>query len=135
MAKSKNTISNSDNLFETKIYSQLVEQLVRLQKIINLDNEQVKATINSLFTDLIYSKVEDSEILKELKKSKQTPKIIEMPDVLNNKYFLSQASKILGLLEVSKHWKEFEKLNSKLKKEKEPVEFDKILKAIMKVPK
>lgn len=93
------------------------------------------ATYLDFYQKYIYSAIDDSELIREL--SKRKPPVLPMPDVLENKLILLRTIKIITLMEISKDIQEFDKNSKKLKntKKKDLNDFDKTLKAFMKVPK
>lgn len=58
-----------------------------------------------------------------------------MPNALENENILLRTIKVLTLMEVSETKEDFEKLEEATQDKQEPVEFDKILKGILSVPK
>lgn len=116
-------------------YKRLITEIIRLKGN--------KDTAHELVDKYILKKVSDTALLAALKKSKEHPPTIKLPQALQSEEILLQTTKILTLMEVSENWEEFEKLNDKKdqsakpkedKEERQLTDFDKILKGIMKVP-
>ncbi len=92
--------------------------------------------IEEFFKKYVLDTVKDEEILNELNKKNRDIKNVQILDYLENNSILIRTIKICAILEASKDYKEFKKLNKRIKKDKEQavdVAFEKLLTAIVKV--
>jgi hypothetical protein len=123
---------------DNPLYEQLKQRIVALRK-----GKPVKPTeLHTILTRFILDEVDEHDILLLMKgkNSKQIQDIVEFPQTLENKPVFEQAIKIYTLMSVAKDWDDLEKLHEQTKKKKHPIkkeltDFDKLLKAIAKVPK
>jgi hypothetical protein len=117
-----------------EVYNNLLKEIERL-----IGKEPSQEDKEDIFNTYIYTRVSDEEMNKALKKNPGYLKILntELPEGLQFEPILNQTLKIIGVMEVSEAWEDFEKLQGKRKKKpkKELTDFDKILKGITKVPK
>ncbi|MEZ0005608.1 hypothetical protein ABH942_000965 [Flavobacterium sp. 28YEA47A] len=91
---------------------------------------------NKFCHNYIIETVNDSDILEVLNQNNRDVNI-SIIEYFKNDKILIRAIKVLTLLELSKDFKEFQKYNKKIKVDKEyvTVEFDKVLKNLLKIEK
>lgn len=113
-----------------------------IKEIYNELEKEFKNKIDyTLFEDFCYKyiieTINDSEILKELNKKNKDISKVKIIDYFENDKILLKAIKVLTLLEISKDFKNFQKLNKLLKSDKNNsiVEFDKELKKLLDIKK
>ncbi|REC42736.1 MULTISPECIES: hypothetical protein [Chryseobacterium] len=92
--------------------------------------------INEFFKTYILDTIKDSDLLQELNKNGRDLDKIEPLDYLENESILLRTIKVCVLLELSKDYTAFKKLNKKIKTDKESivdVEFEKLLTQLIKI--
>lgn len=92
--------------------------------------------INEFFKTYVLDTVKDSDILQELNKNGRDLNKIEPLDYLENESILLRTIRVCVLLELSKDYTAFKKLNKKIKTDKESkvdVEFEKLLTQLIKI--
>lgn len=92
--------------------------------------------LNEFFKTYVLDTIKDSDILQELNKNGRDLEKIQPLDYLENESILLRTIRICVLLELSKDYKEFKKLNTKIKKDKESIvdiEFEKLIQQLIKI--
>jgi len=95
-----------------------------------------KSLINEFFKTYVLDTIKDSDLLQELNKNGRDLDKIEPLDYLENESILLRTIKVCVLLELSKDYAAFKKLNKKIKTDKESkvnVEFEKLLTQLIKI--
>ena len=115
------------------LYKYLLLQLHRLLGNVKED------IITKAIHHYIFDRIEDTELMSVYRKYK----VIQFPQALENETILWYTLKTIGIMEASKDWKQFQELEKQRQfntdieddKGKEITDFDRILQAMMKVPK
>ncbi len=92
--------------------------------------------INEFFKTYVLDTIKDSDILQELNKNGRDLEKIQPLDYLENESILLRTIRVCVLLELSKDYTAFKKLNKKIKTDKESivdVEFEKLLTQLIKI--
>lgn len=92
--------------------------------------------INEFFKTYVLDTIKDSDLLQELNKNGRDLEKIQPLDYLENESILLRTIKVCVLLELSKDYTAFKKLNKKIKTDKESivdVEFEKLLTQLIKI--
>lgn len=92
--------------------------------------------LNDFFKTYILETITDKDLLTELNKKDRDLDKIEPIDYLENESILIRTIRVCVLLELAKDYNDFKKLNKKIEQDKYvefDVEFDKLLKTLMKV--
>lgn len=95
-----------------------------------------KTFFDEFFKKYVLDTITDQELLKEINRNDRDIENIHAFDYLDNFRILLRTIRVTLLLEISKDYKEFKRLNKKIQKDKEQivdVEFENILSAIVKV--
>ncbi len=127
--------------FEEEIFQDLVNLVFTLRPKEDRTDVSRMELIEELGNDVILPSINDKELLTILKKHKlKMPRF--GPELLKEPTILKETIKILGIMETVNSWQEFKKVNEKrraktksIHTERELTDFDKILKAIIRVPK
>ena len=93
--------------------------------------------INDFFEEYILNTVKSTDLLKALNKQDRNINSIKPLDYLENEAVLIRTIKVTVLLELSKDFDEFKKFDERIKKDKDyipDVEFERIIKSLIKVP-
>ncbi|SKB98563.1 hypothetical protein SAMN05421800_11845 [Chryseobacterium balustinum] len=92
--------------------------------------------LNEFFKTYVLDTIKDSDILQELNKNGRDLEKIKPLDYLENESILLRTIRICALLELSKDYIEFKKLNKKIKKDKESIvdiEFERLIQQLIKI--
>jgi hypothetical protein len=92
--------------------------------------------INEFFKTYVLDTIKDSDLLQELNKNGRDLDKIQPLDYLENESILLRTIRVCVLLELSKDYTAFKKLNKKIKTDKESivdVEFEKLLVQLIKI--
>lgn len=92
--------------------------------------------LDDFFKSYVLDTIKDEDILNELNKKGRDLKNVQLIDYLENESILIRTVKVCVLLELSKDYTAFKKLNKKIAQDKQhtyKVEFDKLLKALIKI--
>lgn len=120
-------IVNSENMKE-RVFQEYKKQYSKKFK----DN----SLINEFFKTYVLDTIKDSDILQELNKNGRDLDKIQPLDYLENESILLRTIRVCVLLELSKDYTAFKKLNKKIKTDKESivdVEFEKLLQQLIKI--
>ena len=120
-------IVNSENMKE-RVFQEYKKQYDKKFK----DN----SLINEFFKTYVLDTIKDSDILQELNKNGRDLNKITPLDYLENESILLRTIRVCVLLELSKDYTAFKKLNKKIKTDKESivdVEFEKLLTQLIKI--
>ncbi len=120
-------IVNSENMKE-RVFQEYKKQYSKKFK----DN----SLINEFFKTYVLDTIKDSDILQELNKNGRDLNKITPLDYLENESILLRTIRVCVLLELSKDYTAFKKLNKKIKTDKESivdVEFEKLLQQLIKI--
>lgn len=120
-------IVNSENMKE-RVFQEYKKQYNKKFK----DN----SLINEFFKTYVLDNIKDSDILQELNKNGRDLDKIEPLDYLENESILLRTIKVCVLLELSKDYADFKKLNKKIKTDKESkvnLEFERLLTQLIKI--
>lgn len=120
-------IVNSENMKE-RVFQEYKKQYDKKFK----DN----SLINEFFKTYVLDTIKDSDILQELNKNGRDLNKITPLDYLENESILLRTIRVCVLLELSKDYTAFKKLNKKIKTDKESivdVEFEKLLQQLIKI--
>lgn len=92
--------------------------------------------LDDFFKSYVLDTIKDEDILNELNKKGRDLKNVQLIDYLENESILIRTVKVCVLLELSKDYTAFKKLNKKITQDKQQVykvEFDKLLRALIKI--
>lgn len=120
-------IVNSENMKE-RVFQEYKKQYNKKFKNNSL--------INEFFKTYVLDTIKDSDILQELNKNGRDLEKIQPLDYLENESILLRTIRVCVLLELSKDYTAFKKLNKKIKTDKESivdVEFEKLLTQLIKI--
>lgn len=120
-------IVNSEDMKE-KVFQEFKKQYDKKFK----DN----SLLSEFFKTYVLDTIKDSDILQELNKNSRDLEKIQPLDYLENESILLRTIRICVLLELSKDYTEFKRLNKKIKKDKESIvdiEFEKLIKQLIKI--
>lgn len=94
------------------------------------------SVFEDFFKAYVLDTIKDEDLLKELNKKVRNLSQMNVSDYLESDAIIIRAIKVSVLLELSKDYAEFKRLNKKIAQDKQAiydVEFEKLLKAITKV--
>lgn len=120
-------IVNSEDMKE-KVFQEFKKQYDKKFK----DN----SLLSEFFKTYVLDTIKDSDILQELNKNGRDLEKIQPLDYLENESILLRTIRICVLLELSKDYTEFKRLNKKIKKDKESIvdiEFEKLILQLIKI--
>lgn len=120
-------IVNSEDMKE-RVFQEYKKQYNKKFK----DNSLIK----EFFKTYVLDTIKDSDLLQELNKNGRDLDKIELLDYLENESILLRTIRVCVLLELSKDYTAFKKLNKKIKTDKESivdVEFEKLLTQLIKI--
>jgi|GEM_PF-2347882 len=105
-----------------EVYDNLLKEIHRLRG--DLNEEQLQ----QIFTEFIYDKLTDQEVLEIIKTDKVES--INLPPGLKKEAVLRQTLRILDSLKKSDSWEQFKELNKQ--PPKDSIDFDKLIDQILK---
>ncbi|MCT4124537.1 hypothetical protein HZP71_18020 [Elizabethkingia anophelis] len=94
------------------------------------------SVFEDFFKAYVLDAIKDEDLLKELNKKARNLSQMSISDYLESGAIIIRAIKVSVLLELSKDYAEFKRLNKKIAQDKQAIydiEFEKLLKAITKV--
>lgn len=93
--------------------------------------------LDKFFEKYVLNAIKDTDLLKELNKNNRVINGLKPLDYLENEAVLLRTIRVTVLLELSKDFEEFKKFDEKIQKDKDyipDIEFERIIKTLIKIP-